>query len=303
MTLTGAILITGGSGTLGKAIMTVAERERWDATFTVYSRSELRQAQLRPRFPRARYILGDVCDADRLAAAVAGHDIVIHAGAVKRIPEAEQQPLNCIDTNVVGTANIVRACALHGVKTCVGISTDKACGACTTYGASKLLLESLFRAAPPSDCSFVVCRYGNVIASNGSVIPIWRDQAKAGRPLTITDERMTRFWMAPSDAVKVIEHTALAPNRSIYVPKMGALPIAEMACIVAPGADMVSVGLRSTEKLHEDLIVANEPAEDRGDHYLIYEGGRGGLAYSSETAPRLSREAFLTMLAEAENYE
>ena len=303
MTLTGNILITGGSGTLGKAILTVAARDQWDATFTVYSRSELRQAQMRARFPHARYILGDVRDYDRLAAAVAGPDIVIHAGAVKRIPEAEQQPINCIDINVLGTANVVRACALHGVKTCVGISTDKACGACTTYGASKLLLESLFRSAPPSDCRFVVCRYGNVIASNGSVIPIWRDQAGAGKPLTITDERMTRFWMAPSDAVQVIERTALAPSRSIYVPKMGALPIAEMARIIAPRADLVSVGLRSTEKLHEDLIVPNEPAEDKGDHFLIYEGGRGGLAYSSETAPRLSREAFLTMLAEAERYD
>jgi UDP-N-acetylglucosamine 4,6-dehydratase len=126
MTLTGRILITGGSGTLGRAIVRTAEQEGWDAEFTIYSRSEYLQAQMRSQFPHARYLLGDVRDYDRLAAAVVGHDVVIHAAAMKRLPECEAQPTECMQTNVVGSANVARACIAGGVARCVGISTDKA---------------------------------------------------------------------------------------------------------------------------------------------------------------------------------
>jgi UDP-N-acetylglucosamine 4,6-dehydratase len=121
MPLSGNILITGGSGTLGHAIVRTALAERWDCTFTIYSRSELRQAQMRQRHPQLRYVLGDVRDYERLSAAIAGHDLVIHAAAVKRIPEAEQQPVNCYETNVIGSMNVVRACIAGGVKRCVGV--------------------------------------------------------------------------------------------------------------------------------------------------------------------------------------
>ena len=134
MTLSGNILITGGSGTLGHAIVRAALQEAWDCTFTIYSRSELRQAQMRQKYPNLRYVLGDVRDYDRLSAAVAGHDVVIHAAAMKRIPEAEQQPINCYETNVIGSMNVARACVAGGVRRCVGVSTDKACRAVTAYG-------------------------------------------------------------------------------------------------------------------------------------------------------------------------
>jgi UDP-N-acetylglucosamine 4,6-dehydratase len=144
--LSGNILITGGSGTLGHAIVRTALQEHWDCTFTIYSRSELRQAQMRQAYPQLRYVLGDVRDYDRTSAAVTGHDLVIHAAAVKRIPEAEQQPVNCYETNAIGSMNVARACIRQGVKRCVGVSTDKACRAITAYGASKLAMEKLFQA-------------------------------------------------------------------------------------------------------------------------------------------------------------
>lgn len=301
MTLSGNILITGGSGTLGQAIVRIALAERWDCSFTIYSRSELRQAEMRQRYPSLRYVLGDVRDYDRLAAAVAGHDLVIHAAAVKRIPEAEQQPVNCYETNVHGSANVVRACVASGVPRCIGISTDKACAAITTYGASKRMMEGLFQAYRETRTVFTLVRYGNVVASNGSVIPLWRQQAAAGLALTITDRRMTRFWMSERDAVCTIERAVNTPAGSIYVPKMGALGIEQMAQIIAPGCDVVETGLRSTEKLHEDLVHPFEGATEQESGYLLSAGAPGGIAYTSAVAPRLSREQFLTMVHESDD--
>lgn len=300
MTLTGNILITGGSGTLGQAIIRTAEKERWDCSITVYSRSELRQAELRQRYPRVRTILGDVRDYDRLAAAAAGHDLVIHAAAMKRIPECEADPGECYKTNVAGSANVVRACLAAGVARCIGISTDKACAAITTYGASKRMMEGLFQAAPRGGTVFTLVRYGNVLASNGSVIPIWRSQAAAGQPLTITDRRMTRFWMTERDAVATIERAAREIPGSIYVPKMGALNVAMMASYIAPHSDTVETGLRSTEKLHEDLVHPFEPAVELNNHFRLWGAEKPGVAYASDLAPPIDKLTFYRMLAESE---
>lgn len=301
--LSGAILITGGSGTLGHAIVRTAERENWDCTFTIYSRSELRQAQMRMKHPHCRYVLGDVRDYERLAAAVAGHDLVIHAAAMKRIPECEQHPSECYATNVLGSMNVVRACVAGGVKRCVGISTDKACRAVTAYGASKLATEKLFQAQPEQPTIFTLVRYGNVVASNGSVIPLWRDTAARGEPLPITNPNMTRFWMAPSDAVDLIELAARRSQGQILVPKMRSLSIVEMAEAVVPGAPHHVVGLRSMEKQHEDLVHTDEEALDYGSAGFLVGSGTWGHSYTSDTAPRLTREQFLAMLEEAESYE
>lgn len=305
MTLSGNILITGGSGTLGHAIVRTAERERWDCSFTIYSRSELRQAQMRVKHPRCRYVLGDVRDYERLAAAVAGHDLVIHGAAMKRIPECEAHPVECYATNVQGSINVARACIAAGVKRCVGISTDKAVRAITCYGASKLALETIFRAQPPALTIFTLVRYGNVVASNGSVIPLWRRQARDGQSPTLTNPHMTRFWMAPSDAVRCVQAAtapALSPG-TIVVPKLHSLSIAEMADIVAPDSPHHVIGLRSVEKQHEDLVHTEELAIDLPDRYLLRSDGKTGYRYTSDTAPRLSQEQFLAMLEEAESYE
>jgi UDP-N-acetylglucosamine 4,6-dehydratase len=250
-------------------------------------------------------VLGDVRDYERLAAAVAGHDTVIHAAAVKRIPEAEQQTLNCLDTNVGGSANVVRACAAGGVKRCIGVSTDKACRAITAYGASKLAMEKLFQSMP-GPCTFTLVRYGNVVASNGSVIPLWRQQAKAGQPLMVTRKDATRFWMAESDAVKLIEQAAELLPGVIIVPKMRSLSLSELAHIIAPDAELKEIGFRSAEKLHEDLVSDDECAVDWGTHFNLEVGGRRpyhAYSYTSYDAPRLMPAAFRAMLAEAEAHE
>lgn len=293
--------MTGGSGTLGHAIVRTALAEKWDCAITIYSRSELRQAEMRQRYPGLRYVLGDVRDYDRLAAAVAGHDLVIHAAAMKRIPEAEQQPVNCYETNVIGSMNVARACIAGGVRRCIGISTDKACRAITAYGASKLALEKLFQAQAPYPCIFTLCRYGNVVASNGSVIPLWRKQAWNGQPLSVTQKDATRFWMSERDAVNVIEQAAGAPFGTITVPKMRSLTLLELAQIIAPDGEVVETGFRSIEKLHEDLVSDDELcANMEGIFLLNHPAGDLGHCYTSEIAPRLAPAAFRAMLAESE---
>lgn len=299
MPLTGNILITGGSGTLGHAIARTARQEGWDCRITIYSRSELRQAHMRQRFADLRYVLGDVRDAERLAAAMAGHDLVIHAAAVKRIPEAEQQPVNCYETNITGALNVARAAVLAGVRRVVGISTDKACQAITAYGASKLAMEKLFQAQADGGPIFTLCRYGNVVASNGSVIPLWREQAARGQALTVTSREATRFWMGETEAVRTIEHAAAMQHGTVTIPKMRSLSMAELVEIVAPGARVQVTGFRSVEKLHEDSVSADEQAVETFAHFIAGAGGRG-LRYTSLEAPRLTPASFRSMLAEAE---
>lgn len=309
MSLTGRVLITGGSGTLGHAIVRTALQEKWDADFTIFSRSELRQAQMRQKYPQLRYVLGDVRNYDRLQAAVAGHDVVIHAAAVKRIPEAEQQPVNCYETNVIGSMNVVRACIAGGVKRCVGISTDKACRAITAYGASKLAMEKLFQAQHDTPTIFTLVRYGNVVASNGSVIPLWRQQAKEGKPISVTRKDATRFWMGEGDAVDLIEHAAHESAGTITVPEMRSLSLEELAHIIAPDASVQEIGFRSVEKLHEDLIHTDEAVcrtlDDR--HFVVvpdgHPHGTKGMRYTSYDAPRLTPKAFRAMLVEAEAHD
>lgn len=304
MPLNGNILITGGSGTLGHAIVRASIAERWDCAITVYSRSELRQAQMRQTYGQLRYVLGDVRDYERLSASVAGHDVVIHAAAVKRIPEAEQQPVNCYETNVIGSINVARACVAGWVKRCIGISTDKSCRAITAYGASKLAMEKLFQAQPEGSTIFTLCRYGNVVASNGSVIPLWRQQARHGGPLTVTSATATRFWMGERDAVNIIQQAAGAAHGTITVPKMRSLTLEELAHIIAPGAELKEIGFRSIEKLHEDLVSTDELSSDAGDVFILgLPHGTTGNRYASYDAPRLLPAAFRAMLAEAEAHE
>lgn len=299
MSLSGNILITG-SGTLANAIVRTAETEGWNAQFTIYSRSENSQAMMRRRYPRCRYVIGDIRDYDRLAAAIAGHRLVVHTAALKRIPECEAQPTECVATNVGGSINVARACIANGVERCIGLSTDKACASVTTYGASKRLLEGVFTTANGQGTIFTLCRYGNVLASRGSVIPLWREQAARGEALTVTDKRMTRFWMSEDDAVATVVAAAQLDAGTIVVPKMGALSIVEMAAILHPGVPTREIGLRSLEKLHEDLVHPDERVVSLATHYLLRATGATGHHYSSDMAPRLSAPQFLHMLELAE---
>ena len=299
--LHGSVLITGGSGTLGQAIVQWAQEHRRNCTFTIYSRSELRQAEMAAQFPHLRYVLGDVRDEAQLFAAVAGHDIVIHAAAMKRLPECEANPQECIQTNVVGSMNVARAAIKGRVHKVVGISTDKACAAITTYGASKRAMEGIFQQASTHNTAFTLVRYGNVVASNGSVVPLWRKQARDGHPLSITGSHMTRFWMSRWDAVKLIDRALMMEPGTISVPKMGSLSIREMASIVAPGSPVVEIGLRSCEKIHEDLIHRDESAIDDGLHYYTIDTHHEstGITFTSQNARKLTSEEFLAMLEAA----
>lgn len=302
MTMKGSIFITGGSGTLGQSIVRKALYDNWDCDITVYSRSELNQARMKARYPQVRYVLGDVRDYTRLSAAIAGHDIVIHGAAMKRIPEAEEQPTECYQTDVEGSRNVMRACIAANVSRCVGVSTDKACRAITAYGAAKLMMEKMFQAESYRPTIFTLVRYGNVVSSNGSVIPLWRKQAEEGKPLRLTDSRATRFWMTVDMAVELLENALEQPAGTILVPKMSKLNIADMARLVCPGAQLVEMGMRSTEKLHEDLVHEDEISTETPRHFLI---GRGftGAKYTSEHAPDANPVLFLEWVAEAEERE
>lgn len=293
------VLITGGSGTLGNAL---TERLYGECDITIYSRSEFLQAQMRRRFPKARYVLGDVTDYSRLQAATAGHDTIIHAAAMKRLPECEAQPEACYQTNVAGSANVAYAAQIHSVETVIGISTDKACQSVTVYGATKLMMERIFANQPDGQTRFVCVRYGNVLQSRGSVIPLWRSQVERGQPVTLTDARMTRFWMTPTQAVDVVMEAMSLNHGETLVPKMAALPVVKMASyILGDDVPMTEIGLRGAERLHEWLVSPDETVIDTGNVFIVSPRGEFGLSYRSDDCRELTQAEFLTMLAEVES--
>lgn len=314
--LRGKVLLTGGSGTLGRATLLAYLRKRdplsqSDVKFTVFARSESRLARLKRAFPEVTTIVGDVRDARSVQRAVAGHDIVVHMAAMKRIPECEENTSECIQVNVEGTENVLAACATTGVNDVVVISTDKACQAATVYGASKLLAEGLVASYAKSfpRTRFHGVRYGNVVASNGSVVQLWGEQARKGQPLTITHQEMTRFWMSPFDAVRLIEKSLLFGSSVIAVPKMSSLNVADMACMLFPDSEVRISGLRSNEKLSEDLLHPYEPVmEDKARNlFLVCTNSEPrwqvGWSYTSDSAPRMLRETFQSMLNDAREVE
>jgi UDP-N-acetylglucosamine 4,6-dehydratase len=251
---------------------------------------------MRREFPGLSYVLGDVRDRERVRAVVAGHNIVFHLAAMKRIPECEAQPYECWQTNVVGSQNVIEACQAHNVDTCVGISTDKACQAVTMYGASKFAMEKLFQAQRESRCRFVLARYGNVIESRGSVILLWRKQVAEGLLPTITDRRMTRFWITPEQAVDIALSALSLENGCVYVPKMHALNIVDMARYATQEEGYREIGLRSAERLHEWVVSPDERATEHEDHYVVSEAGTFGHSHTSANAPCLNMAMFRQML-------
>lgn len=298
--LSGNVFVTGGTGTLGRALLREAVAQNWNASFTIYSRSEFLQAQMRRLYPRARYILGDIRDAEHLQAAVAGHTTVIHAAAMKRLPDCEIHPGECFETNVRGTWNVIRACQLQSVEDCLCISTDKACRAITAYGASKLYMERLVQAQPTNGTRFHLVRYGNVVASRGSVIPVWRRQAENGEPLTITDLSCTRFWLGESEVIALLLLALQQTSGTILIPKLTRLGLASLAQMLHPGAKLKDIGLRSLEKRHEDLVHTEERVVEVGNYFLQTPEGNQNHTYTSQIAPETSEVAFRRMLHEAE---
>lgn len=318
------MLVTGGVGSFGRAFVARA-LEDGARRVVVYSRDEAKQAAMRAAMPdpRIRWFIGDVRDFDRLTDAVRGCEVVVHAAAMKRIETCEENPREAVATNITGTVNVARACVVEGVRRAVLLSTDKAACPNTLYGATKLCAERLWLAsnvyAAGTPTRLAATRYGNVLGSTGSVVPVWRAQAARGEALTMTDPAMTRFWM-PMDAAVALVLLALSEMRGgeVFVPKIGAASISTLADAVAPNTHKAwrrLTGLRPGEKMHEMLVSAEEArhTHDAGTHYVIEPEERtwgevdglphplvpAGFSYESHTAPLQFAAADLReMLAE-----
>lgn len=261
-----SILITGGTGSLGKSLVRYLLEETKTRRIVIFSRDELKQHHMRNEFKdneRLRWFLGDIRDYNRLHRALHKIDFVVHTAALKQVDTGEYNPMEFIKTNVLGSQNVIDASIEAGVKRVVALSTDKASSPINLYGATKLTADKLFVAANNYSFSygttFSVVRYGNVMGSRGSVIPFFKDLADQGKPLPITDLRMTRFWISLEHAVKfVIDSLEVMSGGELYVPRIPSMKIVDLAKAVAPQADLVEIGMRPGEKLHEEMISADD---------------------------------------------
>jgi UDP-N-acetylglucosamine 4,6-dehydratase len=301
-----SVLITGGTGSLGKALIQHLMENTKVRRIAIYSRDELKQHNLRNEIGedlRLRWFIGDIRDLPRLKRALHGVDFVIHAAALKQVDTGEYNPMEFIKTNVLGSQNVIDASVEAGVRKVVALSTDKASSPINLYGATKLTADKLFVAANNYSYSygttFSVVRYGNVMGSRGSVIPFWRQLADAGQPLPITDLRMTRFWISIDQAVQfVMNSLEIMHGGELYVPRIPSMRIIDLATAVAPEAKLEEIGMRPGEKLHEEMISADDSRRTilTHDRYVVtpvvaewgYELPAGipmaeGVAYQSHT--------------------
>lgn len=275
------ILVTGGTGSFGKKFIETVFKKYPDVSrIVVYSRDELKQyemAQLYPesKYPQLRFFIGDVRDGNRLKRACENIDLIIHAAALKHVPIAEYNPMECINTNIMGAENIVNAALDCGIKTVVALSTDKACSPINLYGATKLCSDKLFIAANnmrgSRDLKFSVVRYGNVLGSRGSVVPFFMEKRKSG-VLPITHDGMTRFNITLDEGVDMVMHAIKnAWGGELYVPKIPSYRILDVAKAVAPDCKLEMVGIRPGEKLHEEMISETDSmcTYDCGKYYVI----------------------------------
>lgn len=260
-----SLLVTGGTGSFGKAFISYALENLNPRRVAVLSRDELKQSEMRAAFPdeRMRWFLGDIRDRDRLTRAFHGVDYVVHAAALKQVDTAEYNPIEYVKTNVMGSQNVIDAAIDAGVKRVVALSTDKASSPINLYGATKLTADKLFIAAnnltQGFGTSLSVVRYGNVMGSRGSVIPLFEGLAREGRPLPITDPRMTRFWITLPQAVRfVVDSFDQMKGGELYVPRIPSMHILDLVEAIAPGAETSEIGIRPGEKLHEEMISADD---------------------------------------------
>lgn len=266
------ILITGGTGSFGKKFVEIVLKEYSPKRLIVYSRDELKQYEMAQVYnqPCMRYFIGDVRDYNRLESALQDVDICIHAAALKHVPIAEYNPLECIKTNINGASNVIEACLKRGVKRIIALSTDKAANPINLYGATKLCSDKLFVSANnikgSSEAKFSVVRYGNVIGSRGSVVPFFKKLASEGaKVLPITDVNMTRFFISLDMGVRfVIKSLHRMNGGEIFVPKIKSVKITDLAHAILPNAEFKIIGKRAGEKLHEVMI-----GED--DSHLSYQ--------------------------------
>ena len=259
------VLVTGGTGSFGRRFVDAMLRHHKPAKLIVFSRDELKQHEMRVSGytdPRLRYFIGDVRDRERLRRAMQGVDVVVHTAALKQVPACEYNPIEAVATNIEGGRNVIEAALDSGVKRVMALSTDKAVNPVNLYGATKLVSEKLFVQANAyrgdGPARFSCVRYGNVVGSRGSVIPLFLDQRDSGR-LTITDPRMTRFWITLDQGVQfVISCIERMFGGEVFVPKIPSMNIMDLAEAIAPQCEIDEIGIRPGEKLHEVLISEDE---------------------------------------------
>lgn len=253
------ILITGGTGSFGKKFIEILFEKYKPKKIIVFSRDELKQFEMQQVFsqPQMRYFIGDVRDQYRLIQAMRGVDYVVHAAALKQVPAAEYNPMECIKTNIDGAQNVINAAIECKVKKVIALSTDKAANPINLYGATKLASDKLFIAANSlvgsNDTRFSVVRYGNVVGSRGSVVPFFENLIKNGaKELPITHPAMTRFWLKLEDGIQfVIDSFLRMQGGEIFIPKIPSMRILDLAEAIAPGVPTKIIGIRPGEKLHE----------------------------------------------------
>jgi UDP-N-acetylglucosamine 4,6-dehydratase len=316
------VLVTGGTGSFGRKFIGTLLAQHKPKKLIVFSRDELKQHEMRQQFPDGpgsvmRYFIGDVRDAERLRRAFSGVDLVVHAAALKQVPACEYNPFEAVQTNIQGAKNIVDAAIDLGVPRVVGLSTDKAVSPVNLYGATKLVAEKIFvqgnTYSAGEETRFSCVRYGNVVGSRGSVVPLFLEQAKTGT-ITITDERMTRFWITLEQGVRFVMNAAEQMHGGeVFVPKLPSMRLTDLAKVVAPECAVRVVGIRPGEKLHELLFSEDEARQtlEFDDMYIIqpmfpwwnpepWSGGRklaDEFRYSSETnVDWLSTPALLRMI-------
>ena len=308
--LTGKILITGGAGTLGTAIIKRATEEKWDCHITIMSTDPAKHSKLLSKYPKVSAIIGDVRDYNALLMAMTGKDIVIHAAAVKRIPESEWNSIDCFQINVQGSLNVCAAAMYLHTPDVIGISTDKACHPANAYGATKMMMEKGFQEYSRLNIQtkFHLVRYGNVLESNGSVIESWKNALLRNEPITMTDPSMTRFWLSPSQGVDYVLKALQMPTGCIYVPMMKALPIGKLAEYTIHWnndviLDIKRIPLRPGEKMHETLVT-----EEEGWYAEEFDGGiviqrstdprheKKYPVYSSDIVDEFSRQELMDIL-------
>ena len=259
------VLVTGGTGSFGKKFIEIMLKEYHPAKIIVFSRDELKQHEMRINGyddPSLRYFLGDIRDLDRLKRAFKGVDIVVHAAALKQVPACEYNPFEAIKTNILGSQNVIDAALDCGVKKVLAISTDKAVNPVNLYGVTKLGAEKLFiqsnAYAGGRETRFSCTRYGNVVGSRGSVVPVFLQQRHTGK-LTVTDERMTRFWISLEQGVRfVIRCIEQMHGGEVFVPKIPSMSVKDLGAAIAPECEIVYSGIRPGEKLHEVLVSEDE---------------------------------------------
>ena len=271
------ILLTGGTGSFGTAFVERVTSEWPDATIRIYSRDELKQSEMAKRFGdgQLRYFIGDIRNRSRLSRATQGADIVVHAAAMKQVPACEYNPFEAVQTNVLGAQHVVDASIDSGVEKVIALSTDKAVNPVNLYGATKLCEEKIIvqgnAYAAQTRTSLACVRYGNVVGSRGSVVPLFREQLVQGK-LTITDDRMTRFWITLPQAVDLVLYALdNMVGGEVFIPKIPSMRVTDLAEAMAPGVPVERIGIRPGEKLHEILLTSDESRHsiDAGEVYVV----------------------------------